>query len=172
MRHDSHINVKAVIFASLVLLFLAMSCQQQDTSAEWTRIRANYVEAWNTGNLEILDGIVDVQFVRNAGPTTSSEGLDSLKKVIATLRELYPDFHVTLDASISAGEQSASRWSWTGTHSGLGNPALAGKQVSNTGMSFSRMTNGKLVEERVETDQLGLLLLLGYTLAPPSGADE
>ncbi len=162
--------MKQRITVILSILFLA-GCQQADTSAEWTRLSDDYVEAWNTGNMEILDGILDAQFVRK-GTATPSEGLDSLKKVIVAFRELYPNFHVTLDESIHAGDLSASRWSWTGTHSGLGNPALEGKQVSNTGMSFIRMTDGKLVEERLGTDQLAAMLQLGYTLTPPSGADE
>ncbi len=172
MRNGLRFHVKTVSAVALGLLFFASGCGQQDTSQEWDRITKTYVEAWNTGNLEILDGIIDAQFVRISGSTTSSEDLDSLKKVIASIRETYPDFHVTVNERFRAGDLSATRWSWTGTHSGLGNSALKGKQVSNTGMSRSRMTDGKLVEEWVETDQLALMLQLGYSLTPPTGADE
>jgi len=172
MRYDLPIIVRPARIAVLALLFLAVGCQQQDTSKEWKTIVDGYVEAWNTGNLEILDGIVDPQFVRIVGSTTSAEGLDSLKKYISSFRETYPDFHVTIDEEIYAGDKSASRWSFTGTHSGLGNLALKGKQVNQTGMSFSRMKNGKMVEERVEIDRLAWMLQLGYALTPPSGTDE
>lgn len=163
--------MKHRITVILSILFLA-GCMQRDTSAEWDRILDVYVEAWNTGNLELLDGIIDAQFVRTVGSTISSDNIDSLKIVMASIRETYPDFHVTVNARIQTGDLSASQWSWTGTHSGLGNPALKGKQVSNTGMSRSRMADGKLVEEWVETNQLALMLQLGYTLTPPPGADE
>ncbi|MCH7574451.1 MAG: ester cyclase [Candidatus Marinimicrobia bacterium] len=165
--------MKHRITVILSILFLA-GCMQRDTSAEWDRILDVYVEAWNTGNLELLDGIIDAQFVRTVGSTILSDNIDSLKIVMASIRETYPDFYVnvTVDERIHSGDLSAGRWSWSGTHSGLGNPALKGKQVSNTGMSSYRMRDGKLVEEWVETNQLSLMLQLGYTLTPPPGADE
>lgn len=163
--------MKHGIAVILSMLFLA-GCQQADTSDEWTRITDGYVEAWNTGNLEILDGVIDAQFVRVLGSTITSEGLDSLKNYIAAFREMYPDLHVTIDEGFNAGDRRASRWTFTATHSGLGNPALEGKPVSVTGMSLDRMADGKMVEERLETNQLPWMLQLGYTLTPPSGADE
>ncbi len=163
--------MKQRITVILSLLVLA-GCQQADTSEEWTRIIDGYVEAWNTGNMDVLDGVVDAQIVRIVGSTVTSEDLDSLKKTIAGFREQYPDFHVTIDESINAGDRRVSRWSFTGTHSGLGNPALEGKTVSVSGMSFDRMAGGKMVEERLEVNQLPWMLQLGYTLTPPSSADE
>lgn len=163
--------MKHGIAVILSILFLA-GCQPRDTSDDWTRITDSYVEAWNTGNMELLDGVIDAQFVRIVGSTITSEGLDSLKIFMASFRETYPDFHVTIDEGFHAGDRSASRWTFTGTHSGLGNPALKGKPVINTGTSLFRMKDGKLVEERTETSQLTVMLQLGFTVTPPSGADE
>ena len=155
----------------LSILFLT-GCMQRDTSAEWTRILDTYVEAWSTGNVEILDGIMDAQFVRIFGSTISSEGLDSMKIVITSFRETYPDKHWTIDEHIDLGDRSAARWSWTGTNSGLKNPLLKGKQISLTGLSLFRKKDGKMVEERIETDVLNMVEQLGYTLTPPSGVKE
>ena len=171
MRHDLPIIAKAVRIPVLALLFLAVGCQPQDTSKKWEPISDGYVEAWNTGNLDILDEIIDPQFVRIVGSTTSADGLDSLKKYISSFRETFPDFHVTVDEAFYAGDKGASRWSFTATHSGLGNLALKGKQVNQTGMSIKRIKNGKLVEERVEIDMLAWMLQLGFTLTPPSGPE-
>ena len=60
--------MKHRITVILSILFLA-GCMQRDTLAECDRILDVYVEAWNTGNLELLDGIVDAQFVRTVGST-------------------------------------------------------------------------------------------------------
>lgn len=171
MRSDLPIIKKSARIAFLGLLFLAVGCQQQDTSKEWKPIIDGVVGAYNTGNLEILDGIVDPQFVRIADPL-SADDLDSFKKVVTSYRKTYPDFHVTTDERIYAGDKAVVRWTATGTHSGLGNLALTGKQVNYTGISISRMKNGKLVEERVEADRLAVMLQLGFTLTPPSGPDE
>jgi len=168
MRYDLSIIAKPVRIAALALLFLAVGCQQQDTSKEWKPILDGYEEAWNTGNLDILDEIIDPQFVRIC-PRRQTDGLDSLKKMITSFRENYPDIHFTLDELIYDGDKSASRWSFTATNSGLGNPHLKGKQVNQTGMSIMRMKNGKAVEERVEFNDLSWMRQLGYTLTPPSG---
>ena len=122
--------------------------------------------------MELLDGVIDAQFVRIVGSTATSEDLDSLKKYITAFRQTYPDLHVTIDEGFHSGDRSASRWTFTATHSGFGNPALEGKPVSITGISFDRMAGGKMVEERLEVNQLPWMLQLGYTLTPPSGADE
>ncbi len=172
MRYDLPIIKKAACITVLALLFLAVGCQQQDTSKEWKPITDGYVKAWNTGNLEILDGIVDPQFVRIVGSTTLAEGLDSLKKYISSARETYPDFHVTIDERIYAGDKAASRWTVTATNTGPGDFPPTGKQVTVTGISFSRMKNGKLVEERVEYNVLSWMQQLGFTLTPPSGPEE
>lgn len=163
--------MKQRITVILSLLVLA-GCQPADTSEEWTRISDGYVEAWNTGNMDVLDGVIDAQFVRFVGSTVMSEDLDSLKRYMISFRETYPDFHVTIDESINAGDRRVSRWSFTATNSGISNPALEGKTVSVTGMSFDRMAGGKMVEERLEVNQLPWMLQMGYTLTPPSSADE
>ena len=172
MRHDLPIIKKAACIAVPALLFLAVGCQQQDTSKEWKPITDGWVEAWNTGNLEILDGIVDPQFVWLVGSDTTAVGLDAFKEFITSHRETYPDFHVTIDERIYAGDKAVERWTVTGTHSGLDNPLLTGKQINVTGMSFFRMKNGKLVEDWMEFNDLAWERQLGYTLTPPSGPDE
>lgn len=167
MMYDSTIKVKAAGILALALLFLATGCQQQDTSAEWKPLWEGYLEAFNTGNLEILDGIVDPQFIRYDGAKIEANGLDSLKMVITSLRESYPDFQGTDDEVIYAGDIAIGRWHYTGTHSGAGNPALKGKRVHNTGMCIMRKKGGKLIEDRYEADFHNVLQQLGYTITPP-----
>ena len=171
MRHDLPIIKKAACIAVPALLFLAVGCQQQDTSKEWKPILDGVVEAWNTGNLDLLDDIIDPQFVKLVGSDTTAVGLDSLKQNITTLRTTYPDFHFTLDEEIYVGDKSAVRWSFTATNTGPGDFPPTGKQVTQTGTSFSRFANGKMVEERVETNALSWMQQLGFTLTPPSGPE-
>jgi len=171
MRSDLPIIAKAARIAVLALLFLAVGCQPQDASQALKPIGEVYEEAWNTGNLDLLDDIIDPQFVRFVGSETSAVGLDSLKQVITALRTTYPDFHVTLDEGIYVGDKSASRWSFTATNTGPGDFPPTGKQVTMTGTSFFRFANGKMVEERVEINVLSWMLQLGFTLTPPSGPE-
>lgn len=169
MRHDRPIIKNAARIAVLVLLFLAVGCQQQDTSKEWEPISDVYVEAWNTGNLDLLDEVIDPQFVMLIGSDTTAVGLDSLKQYITASRTTYPDFHLTVDEGIYIGDKGAGRWSVTATNTGPGDFPPTGKQVTVTGISFFRFASGKMVEERVEYNVLSWVLQLGFTLTPPSG---
>ncbi len=172
MRSDLPIIKKAACIAVLALLFLATGCQQQDTSKEWEPISDVYVEAWNTGNLDLLDEVIDPQFVRLTGSDTTVVGLDSLKQYIIAVRTTYPDFHLTIDEVIYVGDRGAARWSITATNTGPGDFPPTGKQVIVTGIGFIRFAHGKMVEQRVEYNVLSWMLQLGYTLTPPSGPDE
>jgi predicted ester cyclase len=51
-----------------------------------------------------------------------------------------------------------TRWTIRGTHQGeLWGTAPTGKQVTYTGITINRMTEGKIVEDWFEGDVLGLL---------------
>lgn len=171
MRSDLPIIAKVARIAVLALLFVAIGCQPQDASQELKPIGEVYAEAWNTGNLDLLDDIIDPQFVRLTGSETSAVGLDSLKQYITAFRTTYPDFHVTIDEGIYVGDKSAARWSYTATNTGPGDFPPTGKQVTMTGISFTRYANGKMVEERVETNSLSFMQQLGFTLTPPQGPE-
>ncbi len=170
MKQLSRSLISTVLMALAATFFVAMGCQQPDASRELKPIGDAYVVAWNTGNLDALDAIIDPQFVRHMSPTspTSAVGLDSLKRVISTFRRTYPDFQVTLDEEIYTGSKSVARWSYTATNTGPGRIPPTGKQVTATGISILHYSNGKIVEEWVETDNLSTMQQLGFTLAPPS----
>jgi predicted ester cyclase len=157
-----------------MLLVIALGCQQPDASKELKPIADTYVEAWNTGNLDLLDAIIDPQYVRHISPTstTSAVGLDSLKSIISTFRKTYPDFQVTLDEEIYVGDKSVGRWRYSATNTGQGSFPPTGKKVTTTGISIIQYKNGKMVEEFAETDILAVMQQLGFTLTPPKTDTE
>lgn len=171
MKRFTQTFMRTVLVVLLMAFFIAMGCQQPDASQKLKPIVDAYAEVWNTGNLHALDAIIDPQFVRHTSPSGTASavvGLDSLKKVIVNLRTAYPDFHVTSDEEIYAGEKAIVRWSYIATNTGTGNFPPTGKQVKNTGIDILRIKNGKIVEDRAETDNLFLMQQLGFTLTPPS----
>jgi steroid delta-isomerase-like uncharacterized protein len=80
----------------------------------------------------------------------------------------FPDFRLTVEDEIAAGDKVAARWTMTGTQEGeaFGVPAT-GKQVIHSGMTFYRLSNAKIVEIWFLADTLGMLQQLG---AIPQGA--
>ncbi len=174
MKQLSQTIFKTFSFGLVTLFFFATGCQQPDVSKELKPIADAYLEAWNTGNLDPLDAIIDPQFVRHVSPasTMGAVGLDSLKKVISNFRTTYPDFHLTIDESIFISDKSAGRWRYTATNTGLGNIPPTGKKITATGMSILHYKNGKIIEEWVETDNLVPMQQLGFTLTPPPVVTE
>jgi len=67
-----------------------------------------------------------------------------------------------IDEQLAEGDLVASRWTGRGTHQGelMGIPPT-GKQVTVSGITISRVKNGKVVEEWSNWDTLGMLQQLG-----------
>jgi predicted ester cyclase len=73
----------------------------------------------------------------------------------------------TVKEQIAEGDTVATRWKAHGTHDGeLAGIAPTGKEVTVKGFTFSRLENGKVVEERQVWDALGMLVQLGAVTAP------
>ena len=65
-------------------------------------------------------------------------------------------------ATENQGETVALRWTGSGTHQGeLMGVAPTSKQVNSSGNTFLRLENGKIAEEWVQWDNLGLLQQIG-----------
>jgi hypothetical protein len=91
------------------------------------------------------------------------------------LRTAFPDMKVVIDHTIEEGDKVVARWTATMTHKGefLGF-AASDKQVTITGTTIERISNGKIVEGWDNWDQLGLLVQIGavdaaHFVAPTAG---
>jgi predicted ester cyclase len=62
------------------------------------------------------------------------------------------------------------RWTYSGTHSGAENEAMAGKKVTNSGISVVHVADGKMVEEWAAWDNLHTMTQLGMTVVPADAA--
>jgi predicted ester cyclase len=127
------------------------------------------LEAWNVGNLDILDEIMAPNCVQHRPPYPDIVGLEALKKIITDVRAAYPDWHITGDETIVEGNTSAVRGTWGGTLTGVSPAARvagAGKQVKVAYCSVIHWVNGRAVEEWVYNDYLGLQQQLGVAPTP------
>ncbi len=95
-------------------------------------------------------------------PTMTIRGLDGAKQFVAGYLAAFPDLHFTIEDMITDGDSVATRWSSRGTHTGmLQGMAPTGKQVTSSGITISRQVDGKVVEEWISWDNLGMLQQLG-----------
>lgn len=130
-------------------------------------VRRLVEELWNKGKLAVADELVSPNFVRR-DPSTPGEtrGPKGLKEAVGAYRAAFPDLSFTVDDIIVEGDKVASRGTARGTHKGalMGIPPT-GKSGTVTWMTMSRIANGKVEEERVNWDALGLFQQLGIVPA-------
>ncbi len=131
-------------------------------------------EVWNKRNMNAIDELVDpsLAFHDPMAPQAPS-GIESYKMFVQANLAAFPDLSLTVESSISEGEMVATRWTATGTHSGdlAGIPAT-GRKVTITGISFSRIVNGKFVESWGSWDRLGMFQQLGLALTQVEAVEQ
>jgi steroid delta-isomerase-like uncharacterized protein len=118
-------------------------------------------EAFNKGNLAILDEIVDPDY-RFLSPDSEINGREELKSFIRDIRRGLPDLKLTIDDQLVDGEKSCTCFTLTGTHREeyLGIPATQ-RQVEIHGIVVSRYQANRIIEEWEILDQLSLINQLG-----------
>ena len=125
-------------------------------------------EVWNKRNMAIIDELIDPGFIFH-DPTSRTPilGVAGYKQFVHMQLTAFPDLRLTVEDSIAEGQMVATRWSATGTHAGdLSGLAPTGKSVSITGISFSRIVNGKFIDSWGNWDGLGMMQQLGLAMAP------
>ncbi len=113
----------------------------------------------NQRNLAALDEFVAQDVIDHQVPPGFPPCIEGKRQFLGMLLNAFPDLHITIEGDIIAeGDQVAERWTLEGTHQGelLGIPAT-GKRVRVTGMSISRLVDGKQVEHWSVMDQLGMM---------------
>ncbi len=137
-----------------------------DTALGPTAIFEQVIElGFNLGNLDTLAEIVApdlVEHQRGARP-----GLDGLKALIRGLREPFPDLHLAIEATATAGDTVWARIRARGTNTGsLWVRPPTGASMDITVIDVARVVGGRLVEHWGVADRLGMLQQLGIA---PSG---
>ena len=90
------------------------------------------------------------------------EGLGAVKGFTAGFHRAFSPFYLRIEDVIAEDDRAAVRWTTGGTHSGPmltpnGELPATGKDVSMTGISIVRVANGKVVEERIQADIMGMM---------------
>ncbi len=159
----------------LLLITLAfVTCQKKDYSTELNPIIDKYLEAWNEGNLEILDEITTLDFELRINPDFEAKvSRDLLKESILNTRLAYPDFLVTVkDRQFVSDTAVVIRWTITGTNTGEGTHPPTGKRANSNGFSVIFFADGKLTGEWIAYSDLTWVKQLGFTLTSPEISED
>jgi len=93
-------------------------------------------------------------------------GIDAIKAVVTRAHQIFDNFKATVLGLIEEGDMVAARVKHEAVYRGewrtrIGNFDLAGKRTSWEAMALFRLRDGKIIEERVFRDELGMLLDVG-----------
>jgi predicted ester cyclase len=170
-----------LLVVSLVLLLgFVFGCQNKAEKAELEKFRAqakieeqnralmlNALEDWNRGSNKFFmeNSVPDYTYY----PSGSSKPMsrEELDSGFLALCKAFPDLRYSFEELVAKGDKLTTRFSFTGTHMGeyMGIPAT-GNKIEVTGLSISLIKDGKFVEDREQTDTLGMMTQLGMELKP------
>jgi Predicted ester cyclase len=124
-------------------------------------------EVWGKGNLDVTHEILAEDFVRH-GPDVEggqTTGREAFKALVTSYRTGLPDLDVPIDELFEIGDRVITRWHATGTNTGqvLGQDPT-GRTVNISGQHMLRFAGGRIAEEWVAYDALGLVQQLGLNL--------
>lgn len=137
------------------------------SSANEDLIRRWFEEVWNKGNMEAIDEMSAPHAVGRGQAQHGVEihGTQSFKPFARMLRSAFPDIHIEIEDTFSAGDKVVARWSATMTHRGEFMGIVAtGKTARVTGISIQQIQDGRIVRAWDNWDQLALLVQIGKVM--------
>lgn len=128
-------------------------------------------EAYNAGNLALLDDLCAVDFVNHDPAQPAVRDLQALKQLWLAQRAAFPDVRTTIEDVIAEGDRVVKRFTVRGTHTGEFNGiAPTGRQFTLEGIDILRISEGKIQEIWYGYDTLGLLQQLGVMPQPAAAS--
>jgi len=118
-----------------------------------------YWEGFNAHDLTVWDDLCSNLFSNHdPGMSLAVQNLhDTKKHVFAVLLDVFPDIISTEEELLADGDKVVTRRTFTGTQQGefMGMTAT-GRAVQFTGIFIDRLANGKIQEQWVQYDAMGL----------------
>jgi steroid delta-isomerase-like uncharacterized protein len=129
-------------------------------------IRRVLDEAFNQGNLTIVDELVAPNGISHHSSWGTPANRMGLKQLIAMLRTAFPNLSCTVEDEITQDNKVAAHWKIRGTQTGifLGNPPTS-KPIVVEGLIYVCIENEQIIESWLMIDQMSVLQQLG--LIPP-----
>jgi steroid delta-isomerase-like uncharacterized protein len=125
-------------------------------------------EAWNNGNLEVIDELVASDYELHV-PNAPKEfrGPEGFKEFVQMYRTAFPDLTLSVEDRVVEGDKIADRMVSRGTHEGeLMSIEPTGKETEMMSMVIHHLEDGKVVADDGLLDNLGLLQQLGVVELP------
>jgi steroid delta-isomerase-like uncharacterized protein len=165
----------------VLLLCFTFGCQNKAEKAELEKFRARakleernkgivkrFFEEWNKGNIKIADELYAPEYSWYYSSTTPKPmNREETIGFFEMFLKAFPDANWTIQGLFPVGDRVIAWLTVRATHKGefQGIPATENK-IEVNGFDMFRIQDGIIVEEREETDMLGLYQQLGMELKP------
>jgi steroid delta-isomerase-like uncharacterized protein len=150
--------------------YLGRTSPQGDTrmtAAEHKAVVRRWVAAWNAQDLDAAEALLAPEYVRHDANLPDVVGPQAERQFIAGALGAFPDLHFDIEQLVAEGDLVMGRYTARGTHLGtfLGVPAT-GRTVVFQAVESYRLAGGRIAEQWVVMDALGLLQQLGAVPGP------
>src|SRR3984893_16499885 len=131
-------------------------------SAEENKVlgRRFFQEFWIQKNLAVADELLAANFVDHTpgSPPGLPPGPEGHKQFGSLYFAAFPDIRAPIEDMVVEGDRVVTRWRVQGTNTGslFGMPAT-NKSATFMGVTINRIADGKIAEQWVEFDALGML---------------
>ena len=136
-------------------------------SEENKAVVRRWVEAFNEGNIDAVDELLTDSYVRHDPNSPEVRGPEEEKQLLAMYRAAFPDLRFTVEDMVAEDDKVAVRLGISATHEGelLGIPPTQ-RRLEFTAMELYRLKDGKIDEQWVNVDTLGMMQQLGAIPTP------
>lgn len=132
------------------------------------QVVGQFFEFYNGHDIESIGQLISSSNYSFHFPGMQPMDWNTHKQFIDGIISAFPDFRHNIIDVVTEGDKVAVRFNITGTHKGeFQDIPPTGKQVSFEGTEFFTIIHGKIVEEWVIVDMIGLLQQIG---AIPAGS--
>ena len=122
-----------------------------------------FKELWTYGDINVVDELAAPDAIGHGQIEEDGQiNLEQFRALFRNIRNAFPDIQFTIEQTVAADDMVVVRWRAVATHTGefLG-PPPTGRRVEFTGMSMTKMADGKIVRGWDNWDQLALLTQIG-----------
>ena len=125
------------------------------------------IQLQESGDLNTVDQVIAANWVNHDPSLPHLQGYEGFKQLTMLFRTAFPGFQTEIEDMLAEGDKVAARMHIRMTNSGSfqGMPPT-GKAVDVTATGIFRIVDGRVTDNWVNLDMLGLLQQLGVVSAP------
>jgi predicted ester cyclase len=140
---------------------------KQNKAISFRRVEEIWHNADLPAALAVVDHLIADNYTAHCPGASDITGREGFKQFVSSIRTAFPDLHFSVEYLLAEADRVVGRYRGRATHLGnlVGIPPT-GRSVIVSWIDMSRIADGKVAEDWLHFDQLGLLCQLGVIAIP------